>query len=266
MSDLNFDAHRFKTAAAHYLQGRPPYARLLMRRIVQLCGLDGSQRLLDLGCGPGQISLALAPHLREAVGVDPEPAMLALARGRAGTLTNVRFIEGSSNDLGPALGRFDLVTIGRAFHWMNRVETLVRLDSMIQAGGTVLLFDTDIPELPENAWYKAYREVTEPYASQDPERVRRKSPDWAKDETVLLASPFGQLERIAVMEPHETTVEALVDRALSTSSMTRSRLAGQADDLVNELRAALTPFAIEGRITELVESGATIARRASEID
>ena len=82
-SDLAFDAHRFLTAAPHYLQGRPPYAPILIRRVVQICGLDGSERLLDLGCGPGQIAFALAGHVREAVGIDPEPAMLALARSRA---------------------------------------------------------------------------------------------------------------------------------------------------------------------------------------
>ena len=264
--DLAFDAHRFLTAAKHYLQGRPPYAPVLMRRIVQICGLDGSQRLLDLGCGPGQIAFALAGHVREAVGIDPEPAMLALARGRAGAPANVRFIEGSSHDLGPALGRFRLTTIGRAFHWMNRAETLARLDPMIEAGGAVVLFNTETPQLPQNAWHKAYRDVTESYAMRDPERVRRKSADWARDEAVLLASPFDRLERVAAIERHETPVEALVDRALSTSSMTRAKLAGQADDLADELRAALAPFATQGRIAELVESEAIIARRGTEAE
>jgi SAM-dependent methyltransferase len=262
--DLDFDAHRFQTAASHYLQGRPPYAPVLMRRIVQICGLDGSGRLLDLGCGPGQIAFALARHVREAVGIDPEPAMLALARSRAGLPANIRFIEGSSYDLRPALGRFQLVTIGRAFHWMNRADTLARLDPMVDAGGGVVLFDTDIPELPQNAWHKAYREVTEPFAAQDPERVRRKSPDWAKNEAVLLESSFNRLERVAAIARHETPVETLVDRALSTSSMTRAKLAGQADELAAKLSAALAPFAIEGRIVELVESEALIAWRGSE--
>jgi ubiquinone/menaquinone biosynthesis C-methylase UbiE len=264
--DLAFDAHRFQTAAAHYLQGRPPYAPVLMRRIVQICGLDGSQRLLDLGCGPGQIAFALACHVREVVGMDPEPAMLALARSRAGAPINVHFTEGSSYDLGPALGRFDLVTIGRAFHWMNRAETLKRLNPIIEAGGAVVLFSTDTPELPQNAWHRAYRDVTESYAMRDPDRVRRKSADWAKDEAVLLESSFNRLERITAIERHETAVEALVDRALSTSSMTRARLAGQADELAGALRAALAPFATEGRIAELVESEALIARRDTEAD
>ena len=40
---------RFHTAARYYLQGRPHYAAALIRRVVQLCGLDRTHRLLDLG-------------------------------------------------------------------------------------------------------------------------------------------------------------------------------------------------------------------------
>ena len=263
MTDLSFNAHRFATAAPHYLQGRPRYAPALYRRLAEVCGLDGGQRLLDLGCGPGQIAIALAPHVREGLGVDPEPAMLALAREQAAAAANLRFQEGSSYDLSPAMGRFHLATIGRAFHWMNRADTLLRLDRMIEPGGAVVLFETDVPDYPQNAWYKAYQKVTEVYANEDPERLRRKAPDWAPNEFFLLASPFGQLERASVIERHETPVDTLVDRALSTSSMTRAKLADRTEALAAELREALAPFANEGRVVEFVESQATIARRGS---
>jgi len=260
-TDLEFNAHRFASAAPHYLQGRPRYAPALYGRLAQICGLDGHKRLLDLGCGPGQIAIALSPYLSEGLGLDPEPAMLALAREQAAAAPNLRFQEGSSYDLGPALGRFDLCTIGRAFHWMNRAETLRSLDRLIEPGGAVVLFETDLPELPQNAWYQAYRKVTEVYANEDPERVRRKAADWAPDDSLLLASPFDHLERASVIERHETPIDTLIDRALSTSSMTRAKLADRAEALAAELRAVLAPFAAEGRIVEYVESQATIARR-----
>jgi hypothetical protein len=49
----SFESHRFRTAARHYLAGRPAYAPTLMRRVAELCGLREDHRLLDLGCGPG---------------------------------------------------------------------------------------------------------------------------------------------------------------------------------------------------------------------
>ncbi|WP_353615266.1 MULTISPECIES: class I SAM-dependent methyltransferase [unclassified Mycobacterium] len=46
-------------------------------------GLDGAGRLLDLGCGTGQLALPLAGHVTEAVGVDPEADMLTEATRQA---------------------------------------------------------------------------------------------------------------------------------------------------------------------------------------
>ena len=77
--------------------------------------------------------------------MDPTPEMLSAARALAGATPNIRFVAGSSYELGPALGRFHLVVIGRSFHWMDRVDTLNRLDAMIEPAGAVALFATRPP-------------------------------------------------------------------------------------------------------------------------
>ena len=46
-------------------------------------GLDGTGRLLDVGCGPGSLTLLLAPYFAEAVGVDADGDMLQVAASRA---------------------------------------------------------------------------------------------------------------------------------------------------------------------------------------
>ena len=114
--------------------------------------------MLDLGCGPGQLALALAPHAGEVVAVDPEPEMLRIAAENAAAAgLKIRFVEGSSADIGPELGRFHLAVIGRAFHWMDRPRTLERLDGLIEPGGAVALLRTRNPELPDNAWERGLR-------------------------------------------------------------------------------------------------------------
>ena len=40
---------RFRSAARYYLSGRPSYASLLIRRVVELCALNATHKLLDLG-------------------------------------------------------------------------------------------------------------------------------------------------------------------------------------------------------------------------
>jgi trans-aconitate methyltransferase len=59
-----FEPRRFRTAAAHYLAGRVAYPPRLISRVAEICGLEASGRLLDLGCGPGQLAKAFAPFVR----------------------------------------------------------------------------------------------------------------------------------------------------------------------------------------------------------
>ena len=63
-----YEPRRFRTAAAHYLAGRPAYAPRLISRVAAICSLDNSHRLLDLGCGPGQLARAFAPLAAEGGG------------------------------------------------------------------------------------------------------------------------------------------------------------------------------------------------------
>ena len=260
---IPFQPHRFRHAAADYLQGRPPYSGQLIATVAQLCGLDGGGSLLDLGCGPGQLARAFRPHVANAVGIDPEPEMLALARQltEAAGLA-IAFHEGSSQDLAPGMGPYRLVTIGRAFHWMDRPETARRLDSLIEPGGALILFQDSHPKLPDNAWRAEYRAILDA-ATQVFQRQAWRGPDWVPHEAVLLDSPFSTLRRISVVERRRTPGDALLHRALSMSSSTRDLLG---PDGVERLRLDLATLvrsaaAEDGLVTEVVESVALIAQR-----
>ncbi|OWJ65293.1 hypothetical protein BWR60_20385 [Inquilinus limosus] len=253
---------RFRTAAAHYLQGRPPYAAGLFLRIARTCGLDRDHRVMDLGCGPGQIAVALAPFAGEVVGIDPEPEMLAVAAeaaARAGVW--VAWQQGSSYDLGPQLGAFRLVTMGRSFHWMDRMETLRRLDGMLDPGGAVVLIHDDHPKVPDNRWVKPYRELLERYSEDDVGRQIRKSPDWLNHTAVLLGSPFSRLEEVAVIERRRIPADSLIDRALSMSSVMSGTIGDRVEALIAEIEGLTAEYEADGTLGEVVTSTALIARR-----
>ena len=252
---------RFHTAARYYLQGRPPYAAALIRRVVQLCGLNRTHRLLDLGCGPGSLTLAFAPLVRQAVGVDPEPEMLRIARAEAARLgRSAEFIEGSSRDLGPSLGTFQAAVIGRAFHWMDRQMTLLRLDQLIEPSGAVVLFGDKHPKVPDNSWNEVFERLIDRYAEADAARASQRAPGWLSHEAVLLDSPFPYLERVTVIERRDAARADHRPCVVPFERVARADRA-RADELARELREVLAPFAREGMIAEVVESEALIARR-----
>jgi trans-aconitate methyltransferase len=251
---------RFSTAAAHYLAGRPEYAPRLIRRVAGLCGLRPSHRVMDLGCGPGPLAVALAPFAARIVAIDPEPEMLRAARARP-VPANIEWVRAAAEDLGPAFGRFHLVAIGRAFHWMDRADTLRRLDPMIEPGGAIALFQDEHLAVPDNAWREPWREIVNRYAADDPGRARTRSPDWVRHEAVLLDSAFCELEDIAVIERRRVSTETLIDRALSLSSTSHARIGTKADLMVAELRDRLTAIAPGGILSEVIATSALIARR-----
>ena len=148
---------RFKAASRFYTAGRPTYPKLLSRRVASLVGIGQQDAVLDLGTGPGFLALDFAAVSKNVTAVDPAEEMLALARenaARAGV--QIRVVRGASYELGPELGRFKLVTIGRAFHWMDRVETLKVLDGLVERTGAVALFGESYPEVPANAWHQEF--------------------------------------------------------------------------------------------------------------
>src|SRR5882762_2445195 len=96
----SFDPDRYRSAAAHYERGRVPYFPALIRRVAEVTGLGSGHRVLDLGCGPGPLARQFAALAHEVVAMDPTPEMLAAARALAGKTANIRFVAGSSYDLG----------------------------------------------------------------------------------------------------------------------------------------------------------------------
>ncbi len=264
MSDVLFPG-RFRGVADYYTTGRPTYPRLLARRVAQLVGLTGLQTVLDLGTGPGFLALDFHPFASNVIAVDPEPQMLNAARRNAAKAGKaIDFVLGSASDLGPQFGRLHLVTIGRAFHWMDRPRTLETLDALVEPGGGVALFQESYPPVPANDWHPAFQEILDHYGAEDPARDRTHA---NKDhETVLLSSTFAHLERISVLEPRRTSVEHLVDRALSYARVWEGRPGSRLKDMALEVRDALTPYTTNGSVREVLEGTALIARRPAEVD
>ena len=67
-------------SAPYYAVGRVSYPIALAEALAEQLGLDGSGRLLDVGCGPGSLTLLLAPWFEQTTGVDADRDMLAEAK------------------------------------------------------------------------------------------------------------------------------------------------------------------------------------------
>jgi SAM-dependent methyltransferase len=229
-----FYPERFKRAARYYTTGRPAYPKLLSRRVAELVGLTKQDTVLDLGTGPGFLALDFAPLARLVTAIDPSPEMLAVAAENARhSGARIELIRGSSYELGAHLGSFKLVTIGRAFHWMDRPATLEALAPLVVESGAVALFSESYPSIAQNAWHTEFQAIVDSYSTDDPARPQTRA--LVKSEAVLLDSAFDHLERISVIEQRATPVDRFVDRALSFAAAWEGRPGSRENDLAGDI-------------------------------
>ncbi|EPE95616.1 class I SAM-dependent methyltransferase [Rhizobium grahamii] len=264
MTTIPFEARRFQSTAAYYTRYRVPYPDELIERIAERGGLAPGERLLDLGCGPGQLGIAFARLARAAVtGLDPEPEMLEVAHADAAAAgVDVTFVKGSSYDLDSRFAPLKMTVMGRSFHWMDRLATLTALDEITVADGCVVLFgDRHISSTPD--WRQAVSTLAETFAPErNADRERRKAPDWIEHESILLRSPFNDLERISVVRERKLGLDDIVGRAFSTSVTSPQALGERTAAFDAELRHSLLKLSPEGTFAEVVEIGGLIARRS----
>jgi SAM-dependent methyltransferase len=281
-----FDETLYLGSAAHYPVGRMAYPASLADALRAELGLDGTGRLLDIGCGPGSLTLLLSPLFESAVGVDADRGMIERARALGPAIAwHVLRAE----DLPAGLGTFRVVTFAQSFHWMDQpvVARGVRgmlaggragcqpgpldrgLRSAAPAGGpggrwvhvhatTHRGAETDEPmPHPQPPW-SAIDELVAAYLGPVRRAGRGTLPDGTRsgEEDVMRDAGYRGPTRITVGggEVVERTADEIVSAVFSLSNSTPHLLGARAPAFEADLRALLGPgpFAERTREVDLV--------------
>jgi ubiquinone/menaquinone biosynthesis C-methylase UbiE len=141
---------RFARTAERIAARQDSRAARLAEEVREFVGPRGDARALDVGTGAGALAFALAPLVREVVGLDPVPELLDLARERG--LANTQFVEGDGTALPFPDGVFDLTGTHRTLHHVTHPERVVaEIARVTRPGGRVLVVDQLAPDDPSEA-------------------------------------------------------------------------------------------------------------------
>jgi ubiquinone/menaquinone biosynthesis C-methylase UbiE len=138
---------RFAATADSVAEHAQQQVEIVRKQLEPFVVPRGDERAVDVGTGAGTLALALAPLVREVVGVDVVPELLE--RARANAPANVTFVEGDATNLPFESGSFDLACTRRTLHHIARPElALAELVRVTASGGRVFVDDQIAPVDP----------------------------------------------------------------------------------------------------------------------
>ena len=161
---------QFGSRAAAYLQSAVHAQGADVEALAALVRGQAQARVLDLGCGGGHVSFAVAPHVREVVAYDLSPEMLdVVAREATGRgLRNLVIQQGTVERLPFADASFDFVMSRySAHHWPDLDAGLREAVRVLKPGGVLGFADAIAAPAPQIDTYFQAIELL-----RDPSRVR----------------------------------------------------------------------------------------------
>jgi len=158
-----------KSSAEHYLSG---------------LNLDGVTALLDVGCGDGKVTAAIAQALPESevIGVDISPSMIDFAHAAFSTVPNLTFLIQDAAKIN-YLEKFDLITSFTVMQWvLEQAQALDRFEKALKPGGRLCIqMPTGLPSAMEKAlekttsaekWRKYFSQFSPPWKFYQPQEYR----------------------------------------------------------------------------------------------
>ncbi|MFA5871570.1 MAG: class I SAM-dependent methyltransferase [Parcubacteria group bacterium] len=257
----------FEGTSEYYAQYRPSYPDKMFSDIVDKFHLDGRGRLLDIGCGPGVLTVPLSKYFEEVIAVDIDSGMIKKGKRMAkeAGIQNIKWINKSADDLDDTIGSFKLITFGASFHWINR-EKFANLANIIllDDGGIVVAWTGySIWKKQRNIWKNKVLEIIKKYLGEERRAgngLYTEPP--GKHEDILKKAGFKNIEYLKYPSAVQIiSSQDIIKQQYTTSYAAKKLFGNKAANFEKELIQELLKINPEDKFKETHVSGAIFARK-----
>jgi protein-L-isoaspartate O-methyltransferase len=132
----------FDEVADLYDRARPGYPPALVADLAQLAALGPDSRVLEIGCGTGQLTAALAALGSTLVAVELGPRLAEVARLNLAGFPAVEVVTADFESWPLPDVPFDLVVSATAFHWIDPAVRVPKAVAALRPGGSLAVIET----------------------------------------------------------------------------------------------------------------------------
>lgn len=183
----------FDEVAELYDRTRPRYPDALIDDLVSHSRVPAEGRILEIGCGTGQLTASLAARGFRITCLEPGASMAALARQRLARFPEVE-VQSLTFEAWPlAAGAFDLVVSAQAFHWVDPAVRFAKSGDSLRPGGSLAV----IGNVPVEEASPARSEIDAAYETHAPGLAANRMPACWYAENALIRGLFDASGRFA---------------------------------------------------------------------
>lgn len=132
----------FNEVASLYDAARPLYPHAVLDDLVALTGIQPGDRVLEIGCGTGQITVPLAKRGLCITALEPGADLAAIARSKLAAYPGAVVAGHRFEDYELPPEPFDLVVSATAFHWVDPSIRVTKAASALKPGGYLAIIHT----------------------------------------------------------------------------------------------------------------------------